>query len=56
MSISRELVCGRSVSPYEDDVTVIVSSVRHFDLVGERVSDYEPVIGLKIKSERSMGL
>ena len=54
--IPRELGCGTSVSAYADDVTVIVSSHEHIELVGQSLQEYEAVTGAKINREKSVGL
>ena len=47
--IPRELGCGRAVSAYADDVTVIVSDISEIEVIGTTLKEYEAVTGAKIK-------
>lgn len=54
--ISRELECGRSVSAYADDATVIVPNHGHIEIVDETLKEYDAVVRVKINSEKSLNL
>lgn len=46
------LGCGRSVSTYPDKITVVVSSYRHTDLIGDTLQEYKA----KANTEKAVGL
>lgn len=52
----RELGCWSSMSAHADDISVIVSSHKHNDLVSETLKEYEAVTEAKINSEKLVGL
>lgn len=54
--VSRDLECGKSVAAYAGDVTVIVSSHNHIDLIGRTLQEYKAVIAAKIDPEMSVSL
>lgn len=54
--IQRELYCGTSLSAFFDDVTVMVSSHEHIELVGETLKQYEVVTGATIIREMTVDL
>lgn len=53
--IPLELGCERSVSAYGDDVTIIVLSNRHIEVV-IKTNEYNTVTRVKANLEKSVGL
>lgn len=46
-----DLECGRFVSAYADDLTVIVSDTTEIEVLGIALKDYEAVTGAKVNCE-----
>lgn len=48
--------CGKSVSVCADDITIILTGMKHLRCVGEGIKYYETVVGAKVNHEKSVGL
>lgn len=54
--IPRQTGCGKSVSAYKDNITLIITEVDNLRRVAKAINEYKMMMGVKINQEKSVSL